>query len=853
MKGTLQFFLILALAACVSCQRDAIPSDDLPKESGTNNHYVPGKAVIKVSDQLARNLESDASAAEIMPGVTVSRTFSHGGRYEERMRKCGLHLWYDVDFDVTTPLTKTGESLMHVDGVEAVEFVPVKSVSGGTAPFDDPQLKKQWHYNNSGNPVTGLVEGCDINLFPAWERGVVGNENVIVAVIDGGVDFNHEDLKSNMWQGQDENGKPICGYDFVYDSYIVNGEDHGTHVAGTIAAVNNNGIGVGGIAGGDAARGIKGVRIMSCQIFSGDKGGNAADAIVWAANHGAIIAQNSWGYTKEENPDMTETPKYERDAIDYFNQYAGCDENGGQLPDSPMKGGVVIFAAGNESLPTGFPASYPGCIAVSSIAGDSKLAYYSNYGDWVDIAAPGGDQTRNQAVYSTITGNNYGGFQGTSMACPHVSGVAALIVSEFGGAGFTREDLIDRLLRTAADISLPKTEMGAGMVDAAAAVARYGEYLPELPAFAAADVLSGTEIRLKYVIPEDNHGVKCSKVDLLYGKEAFAEDGEGIIKISESTRKLHAGDTLEFRVGNLDLNTEYFFSVRAYDIYDNASPLSDNEILTTQDNLAPVIVANDGLDFSFKQYMNPRITFRVYDPENALKDVRYENATDYDKLSVNGDVYTVMIDARSIQPGAYSSRLVAEDALGKTSESIIQFVIEENNAPALSVQMENVLFTSRSKSRTIDLSGYFSDEDGETLTYTATSSDEAVVKTSIIKNVLTLNCSDFGQAEILVKAEDALGEYAQSSFMVVSRDGSMPYDLYPNPVTDGKLHVRSSSGEEVTISIGGASGAVIYDDKIVPDPFNPALVDMSDAAAGVYSVRITDGSGKVFTQNIVKL
>ena len=371
-------------------------NDELDQQSS----YVPGKTIVKVNEELSQLIESGDDVLEIFPGARVSRAFSHGGKYEERMRRAGLHLWYDVEYDESIPLTRASESLNQIEGVEFVENLPVKRMHAATDIFNDTYLNKQWHYYNQGNPITGLQVGCDINVLPAWEKGIKGKDNVIVAVIDAGVDVNHEDLKDNLWVGYDEKGNVIHGYDFVYNSYIIDADDHGTHVAGTIAAVNNNGIGVSGIAGGDAALGIKGAQIMSCQIFSGDKGANEYDAFVWAANNGALIAQNSWGYSKALNPNMNETPNVIKNAIDYFNQYAGCDENGQQLPDSPMKGGIVIFAAGNEGIAEGYPASYEGCLAVSSVAGDYKLAYYSNFGSWIDIAAPGGDLQKRHGIRS---------------------------------------------------------------------------------------------------------------------------------------------------------------------------------------------------------------------------------------------------------------------------------------------------------------------------------------------------------------------------------------------------------------------------------------------------------------------
>ena len=255
--------------------------------------------------------------------------------------------------------------------------------------------------------------------------------------------------------------------------------DHGTHVAGTIGAVNNNGIGVCGIAGGDKEKGIKGVRLMSCEIFEDyidDNGdtqttpGDIAKAAKYAADNGAVITQNSWTYSKATNNDISDIQK---EVMDYFIKYAGIDENGVQT--GPMKGGVIIFGSGNENITYCIPGSYEPVIAVAAIASDYEATYYTNYGDWVDISAPGGDSKKGYLICSTVPDNMYDLWWGTSMACPHVSGVAALIISYFGGPGFTNDMLKERLLNSANDIIYDYSDskytglLGSGLVDANAA------------------------------------------------------------------------------------------------------------------------------------------------------------------------------------------------------------------------------------------------------------------------------------------------------------------------------------------------------------------------------------------------
>jgi hypothetical protein len=139
------------------------------------------------------------------------------------------------------------------------------------------------------------------------------------------------------------------------------------------------------------------------------------------------------------------------------------------------------------------------------------------------------------------------------------------------------------------------------------------------------------------------------------------------------------------------------------------------------------------------------------------------------------------------------------------------------------------------------------------LKYSILSSAESVVKGTIAKDVLTLTSIGYGTAQITVTASDALGKTATAVFNVVVRDGSNAYDLYPNPVTDGKLYVRGAQADEVDVVISGVSGTVVFDGKVSPDPFNPAVVDFTGFTSGVYNVKVTSRSGKSFSQNVVKL
>ena len=458
------FLFLLALTGLSACSvSDPVPPVPEGKEE-VSSPFLPGRVTVQFDEQTAALIEKAlqegtavSTRAPQLGGVLdgmgikdIRRVFPDAGEFEPRTRREGLHRFYYIDFDREIPVTRAAGDLAGMPGVVTVSpQLPVRPRT-----FNDPYFGSQWHYVNS------RYQGADINVQRVWDEFTVGNSNVIVSVVDEGVYMQHEDLAGNLIPCLEDG---TGSYNFCNDTPTVAPyEGHGTHVAGVISAISNNGKGVAGIAGGDAAAGIPGVKVLSCQIF--DLYGNEPalfQAIKHGADHGAVILQCSWGFSPDMDGDgfttdeeialyrsftIDDLPEYKA-AIDYFIKYAGCDNEGNQLPDSPMKGGVAVFAAGNDNFDYDPLVSYEPIIAVGAFGATGNKASYSNYGEWVDIAAPGGDAK--QGIYSTLMYNRYGGSdrQGTSMACPHVSGVAALLVSYFGGQGFTAEECKTRLLR----------------------------------------------------------------------------------------------------------------------------------------------------------------------------------------------------------------------------------------------------------------------------------------------------------------------------------------------------------------------------------------------------------------------
>ena len=355
-------------------------------------------------------------------------------QYKERHRAWGFHLWYELRFPEDQDIREIVLAYDKLDIIAVSEPEYRKMLFADPAAEEDiirwtpndPQLGNQWHYNNTGQQSG--TPGADISLFAAWDIEK-GNSDVIVAIIDGGIDISHIDLAGNMWSG--------IGYNFVNNTPTISPHNHGTHVAGTVSAVNNNGIGVAGVAGGSGSG--DGVRLMSCQVFTSTSSGGFHLAPVYAADNGAAISQNSWGYTSVGYYDQNVL-----DAIDYFNANGGGDA---------LIGGITIFAAGNQnSSGAWYPGYYSGCFSVAATNNQDQRSWYSTYGTWVDISAPGGETNTvtERGVLSTLNGNTYGYYQGTSMACPHTSGVAALIISLIYGQ-LTPDDVAEIIRNTTDD------------------------------------------------------------------------------------------------------------------------------------------------------------------------------------------------------------------------------------------------------------------------------------------------------------------------------------------------------------------------------------------------------------------
>ncbi|MFS8639297.1 MAG: S8 family serine peptidase [Symbiobacteriaceae bacterium] len=362
----------------------------------------PGELIVK--PRAARSRKAVLQAVEREPRLRIQRTLPTGAAV--------------VRVDDPARTAEVAEALRRSGRYEYVQpnYVYRLAVQPG-----DPLFGQQWGLHNEGQAVLGRRgrPGVDIGAPAAWDvtRGSAG---VVVAVIDTGVDLRHPDLAGAAWvneaeakgrAGVDDDGNgyvdDVHGYDFYHrDSTVFDpedGDEHGTHVAGIIAARWDNGEGVAGVA--------PGARIMVLKVFAGDTGtsADAVEAIAYAERMGARIVNMSWGGFHHDQA----------------------------LKDAIARSHMLFVAAAgnngqdNDARPY-YPASYDldNLVAVAAVNSQGYLPAFSNFGrKSVDLAAPG------EVILSTVPGaagqGAYAYMSGTSMAAPHVTGVAALVASRF--------------------------------------------------------------------------------------------------------------------------------------------------------------------------------------------------------------------------------------------------------------------------------------------------------------------------------------------------------------------------------------------------------------------------------------
>ena len=853
-------FALLLLAGCTATLQDTSVTDPgtdarSRQAQGQESSLIPGSMVIEVTDELADQLASGAvqtkssavnSAFEAMGVVKVERIFPDAGEWEPRHRAAGLHRFFRVSYNPeAVPATKAAVDFSNLEGVLSAS--PARRIRP-EAYFNDPYASKQWNLYNDGSHPGGMAEaGCDINVQPVWSTFTGGSSKVIVAVVDGGVQMDHPDLSAAMVPAG-ENGS----WSFVdgHAGATISPTHHGTHVAGAIGAVSNNGVGISGIAGGLDGQG--GVRLLSCAVFMTDPSdpekdlwGDTAEAMVYAADHGAVVVNNSWGYVYDTEEDALNDNigASDKAAVDYFIKYAGCDKEGNQRADSPMKGGLVIFSAGNSGWKMGWPAAYEPIVAVAATNARFSGASYTNYGSWVDICAPGGETQESTPIYSTVLNGSYGNMQGTSMAAPQVTGVAALIVSHFGGPGFTSADLKERLLGGASKTKVSRDLLIGPMVDALGSFTYAGKEAPESPSGITATVQANS-LTLTWKVTPDPDDVKAYGYIVVAAKDAAELEGLNPLSIPASVAqatvevgKRSVGDNISATLTGLEFDTPYAVAAFAYDYAKHFSALSAIQTVRTAQNNPPVVKTDYKGDYRVKPFEKLAVEYAVSDPDGHSFTVEVAPGSEALSYTVKNGVVSVVIAGNVAPHGKYTARIVATDQYGAITDYPIDYEILENHAPKVVAGMDNLVFHTTGKSETYDLTKFIEDEDGEPLSYSFSMTEQDVVHLNASGKNMVLTTRGFGLTTVTVTATDACKASCSFTFMVLVRDASRPVDLYPNPVVD-KLNIRPGEMNQLEVTVTNRVGATVWSGSAAAGPFSPLSVDLSAQPGGIYYVHV---------------
>ncbi|TRU16854.1 MAG: hypothetical protein EWV80_23040, partial [Microcystis aeruginosa Ma_QC_B_20070730_S2] len=376
-----------------------VTSELEPAATSTLAPYAPNQLILKFKQGIA---SAEVAQFQSLFGAVSTQT----------IKLTGAEIWKLSGSLSVEKILKQYRSNPIFEYIEP-DYILTKGTITPKATFpNDPSFNQLWGLHNTGQ--SGGTPDADIDAPEAWDIQT-GNPNLVIGVLDTGVDYNHQDLVGNIWtnpgeianDGIDNDGNgyvdDIRGWDFAYnDNNPSDVHGHGTHVSGTIAGKGNNGVGVTGVAWN--------AKIMPLKFLDDTGSGTLSNAILainYATAKGVKLTNNSWGggpYTQALY-----------DAINAAGQ----------------AGALFIAAAGNNSANADINPMYPAAydlaniVSVASTTRTDSLSWFSNYGlTSVDLGAPGSD------IYSTIPGNSYGIKSGTSMASPHVTGAAALLWSQ---------------------------------------------------------------------------------------------------------------------------------------------------------------------------------------------------------------------------------------------------------------------------------------------------------------------------------------------------------------------------------------------------------------------------------------
>jgi subtilisin family serine protease len=619
--------------------------------------YHPSRILIQLADEQPAN--------DVLPSLDLGEPLGTGQRLHR------VDLGYDLNVVDALELYSKLPNVVYAQPDYRV------SISGTP---NDPRFGELWALNNTGQ--AGGTPDADIDALEAWDI-TTGSDDVVIAVIDTGIDYTHPDLVNNLWvnlaeeggaAGVDDDGNgyidDVYGYDFVNnDSDPWDDHSHGTHVSGTIAAVGNNDEGVTGI---NWQASVMALKFLDATGYGYNS--DAIEAINYASANGARIINASWG---DSNNDLAVKATIES----FPGLFVAAAGNSGFDLDSTSWIGQLLF----NFYPAEFDSS--NIISVAATDRNDQLASWSNYGAVsVDLGAPG------VSILSTMPGGGYGLKEGTSMAAPHVAGVAGLVLSQ--DPSMTTAELKQRILDSVDPLPVlsGKTVTGGRLnaLNAVSSMNRPPIAVDDAPAAFDEDASVTIDVLANDTDPDG---------DVL--AVSWAADGDhGTVVINADERLTYIPDADYF-------GTDSF----AYGISDGHGGVS-TAIVSIRIN--PVNDAPEAHDQSVgvKQGSSKDITLVATDVDgDALTYVVAEGGGPYHG-TLTGEAPHMTYTPDADFSGEDSFQFFANDGIVSSEHAVVSLSVAANNVPVADDQSARTLEDS---SKAITLSG--SDPDGDSITY----------------------------------------------------------------------------------------------------------------------------------------
>lgn len=446
---------------------------------------------------------------------------------------------------------------------------------------------------------------------------------------------------------------------------------------------------------------------------------------------------------------------------------------------------------------------------------------------------------------------------GTSMACPHVSGVAALIVSHFGGPGFTNQMLKDKLLNSSNKAIVSPSYQIGGLVDAYGAFVYGNDKAPS----EVTDLVvegRGNNIDLKFTATSDEDGKPAFGYLALYSTDQSKVEAASFSNIADVNSKVFnpenaVGELITCTIDGLEFEQTYYVKVYAYSYGRNYSAATSVMQDATTANNAPRIKSLYEGEYALYSYETLNVPLEIVEPDGHKFEVVLTAGSAAETLmyNPNDQSYKLTIKGNAAEVGTYTAKIDATDSYGLSASLSITYKIKENSAPEIVKPIEDQFMSAKGREITLDMAEYFMDPDGEQLKYEANVSNSKVLHANPKGNKLIMTSMGYGVTDVEVIGKDARGESIKQTFKVIVKDPSDPLSVYPNPVVD-YLNVATLDMAETEVIVASATGQEVYHETLQASAQEPAQVDMRSCPPGTYSVKVIFG-GKEYKKNVVKL